>query len=64
MRDECSAILKAVADLGRVERESRNLQEQIETEKSKEMSVKLDRVLADLAQIKKETQMILKQSHG
>ncbi|KAJ8949666.1 hypothetical protein NQ314_008127 [Rhamnusium bicolor] len=59
LRDECSCILKAVNDLGLAERESRNLQEQIETEKSKDFAVKLDRVCSDLEQIQKETQLLL-----
>ncbi|XP_018580090.1 coiled-coil domain-containing protein 22 homolog [Anoplophora glabripennis] len=62
LRDECSSILKAVSDLGLAERESRNLQEQIETEKSKEVAAKLNRVYTDLEQIQKETQILLKQT--
>ncbi|KAJ8946713.1 hypothetical protein NQ318_006971 [Aromia moschata] len=62
LRDECSSILKAVTDLGLAERESRNLQEQIENEKSKEIAAKLERVNSDLEQIQKETQSLLKQS--
>ncbi|KAJ8966465.1 hypothetical protein NQ317_011452 [Molorchus minor] len=59
LRDECSSILKAVTDLGLAERESRNLQEQIETERSKEVAAKLERVCSDLEQIQKETQSII-----
>lgn len=61
LRDECGNILKAISDLGLAERESRNLQEQIETEKVKEVAVKLNRVYSDLEQIQKETQMLIKQ---
>ncbi|VEN41451.1 unnamed protein product [Callosobruchus maculatus] len=59
LRDECGLILKAVTELGQTERESRNLYEQIETEKSKEMSLKLERVCSDLAQIEKETHTLV-----
>ncbi|KAJ8919437.1 hypothetical protein NQ315_016535 [Exocentrus adspersus] len=62
LRDECSSILKAVSELGLSERESRNLQEQIDTEKSKEVAVKLNRVYTDLEQIQKETQVLLNQT--
>ncbi|XP_023016025.1 coiled-coil domain-containing protein 22 homolog [Leptinotarsa decemlineata] len=62
LRDECSNILKAVTDIGLAERESRNLQEQIESEKSKEIGVKLDRVYSDLTQIQRETEMLIKNS--
>ncbi|CAH1159319.1 unnamed protein product [Phaedon cochleariae] len=64
LRDECNNILKAVTDMGVVERESRNIQEQIETEKAKEVGLKLDRVYSDLALIQKETQNLLKQSNN
>ncbi|CAH0560840.1 unnamed protein product [Brassicogethes aeneus] len=60
LRDECSGILKAVEDLGLSERESRNLQEQVETEKVKDIGKKLERVNQDLEQMKKETNILLK----
>ncbi|CAH1106385.1 unnamed protein product [Psylliodes chrysocephalus] len=62
LRDEFNIILKTLEDLGVVERECRNLEEQIEIEKSKEVSVKLERVISDLRQIQKETDMMKKPS--
>lgn len=61
LRAECGDIIKAVTELGLLERESRNLQEQVDGEMAKETAVKLDRVAADLEQVKKETAMLLKQ---
>lgn len=59
LRNEFNAILKGVSDVGQIERECRNLQEQIENEKAKEIGMKLERVTTDLLQIKKETQSLL-----
>ncbi|CAH1959136.1 unnamed protein product [Acanthoscelides obtectus] len=64
LRDECSLILRAVTELGQTERESRNLYEQIETEKSKEISLKLERVTSDLAQIEKETHTLVNRTEN
>jgi Tfp pilus assembly protein PilO len=50
-----------VTDLGAVERECRNLQEQIDSETAKETAVKLERVNKDLQEIRKETEVLLKQ---
>lgn len=44
-----------------LERESRNLQEQVDAEIAKETAIKLDRVTADLEQVRKETALLLKQ---
>lgn len=46
--------------MGLLERESRNLQEQVDGEVAKETAVKLDRVTADLEQVRKETALLLK----
>ncbi|KAJ3657680.1 hypothetical protein Zmor_009467 [Zophobas morio] len=62
LRDDCSVIIKAVTDLGAVERECRNLQEQIDSETAKESAVKLERVNKDLQEMKKETETLLKQT--
>lgn len=64
MRDEFNITLKAVSDVGQIEREIRNLQEQIDTENAKGIGVKLERVESDLLQIQKETQSLMKYSQG
>lgn len=58
LRDEFNTILKAISDVGQIERECRNLQEQMDTEKSKEIGAKLNKVNADLLQIQKETESL------
>ncbi|KAG5882538.1 hypothetical protein JTB14_038149 [Gonioctena quinquepunctata] len=62
LRNECNSILKTTTDLGLTERECRNLEEQIEFEKSIEIDSKLERVYSDLAQIQKETNILMKHS--
>ncbi|CAG9856761.1 unnamed protein product [Phyllotreta striolata] len=62
LRDEFNLILKTLEDLGVLERECRNLEEQIEMEKAKDINIKLDRITSDLKQIQKETDMLRKQS--
>lgn len=62
MRDEFNIILKAVSNVGLIERECRNLQEQIDTEKAKNIGTKLERVKADILLIQKETEMLMKNS--
>lgn len=62
LRDDCSSIIKAVTDLGAVEREYRNLQEQIDSETAKESAVKLERVNKDLQEIRKETESLKRKS--
>ncbi|XP_050507109.1 coiled-coil domain-containing protein 22 [Diabrotica virgifera virgifera] len=64
LRDEFGSILKTLEDLGVVERECRNLEEQIESEKVKEIAIKLDRVYSDIKQIQKETQMLKEQAQS
>lgn len=64
LRDEFSTILRDVSDVGQIERECRNLQEQIDTEKAKEIGAKLERVESDLLQIEKETESLVKYSQN
>ncbi|XP_066154513.1 coiled-coil domain-containing protein 22-like [Euwallacea fornicatus] len=59
LREECNGILQAVSDMGQSERELRNLEEQIETEKSKNVNEKFEKVQNDLTEIKKEIQLLL-----
>ncbi|XP_066257152.1 coiled-coil domain-containing protein 22 homolog [Euwallacea similis] len=59
LREECDGILQAVSDMGQSERELRNLEEQIEIEKSKNVNEKLEKVQSDLTEIKKEIQLLL-----
>lgn len=60
LRDECNAVLKTITDLGLTERETRNLQEQIETESAKEIAIKLEQVTKDIEEIRKESQILMK----
>lgn len=62
LRNEFGIILRDVSDVGQIERECRNLQEQIDTEKAKEIGAKLERVESDLLQIESETESLLKYS--
>ncbi|XP_057665397.1 coiled-coil domain-containing protein 22-like [Diorhabda carinulata] len=61
LREDFGSILKTSEDLGVIERECRNLEEQIEFEKSKEMANKLEKVYSDLKEIQKEIQNLRKQ---
>lgn len=54
LHSECGEIIKAFEEMGQIERESRNLQDQVDAEITKETATKLDRVLADIEQVKKE----------
>ncbi|CAG9762881.1 unnamed protein product [Ceutorhynchus assimilis] len=58
LREECNKILQAVTDMGQAERELRNLEEQLEIEKNKDFRDKLDKVQRDLAEIRKEIEML------
>lgn len=62
LRSECNDVVQAVTDLGLVERECRNLQEQVDAEMSREIGVKLDKVNADLAEIRHETTALMKKA--
>ncbi|XP_060530609.1 coiled-coil domain-containing protein 22 homolog isoform X2 [Cylas formicarius] len=59
LRNEFLSILTAVSDLGQAERELRNLEEQVELEKSKEVKFKLEKVNHDLLEIKKDINLLL-----
>jgi len=59
LREECNGILQSVADMGQAERELRNLEEQIETEKNKDIQNKLGKVQIDLAEIRKEIETLM-----
>lgn len=61
LHTDCGEVVQAVTDLGLVERECRNLQEQVDAELAREISTKLERVNADLAEVKKETTALIKQ---
>lgn len=60
MHNDCSKILQAITNLGLAERESRNLQEQVEAEINKEIGAKLERVHNDLQEVRKETALLMK----
>lgn len=45
--------------MGQAERELRNLEEQVETEKSKDFRSKLEQVQRDLVEIKKEIEVLM-----
>ncbi|XP_017774067.1 PREDICTED: coiled-coil domain-containing protein 22 [Nicrophorus vespilloides] len=53
----CDGIIQTVNDLGFIERESRNLQDQIDAELDKDMATKLERVNADIVELRKETKL-------
>lgn len=54
LHNDCNEIVQAITNLGMVEREARNLQEQVDNEISKEYGTKLERVNRDLQEIRKE----------
>lgn len=56
----CGDLVKLATDLGQIERECSNLQEQIDSERDKDIETKLNRALTDLEQIKRETDALLK----
>lgn len=60
LHNDCSQILQAISNLGLAERESRNLQEQVEAEINKEIGAKLERVQNDLQEVRKETALLIK----
>ncbi|XP_045480720.1 coiled-coil domain-containing protein 22 homolog [Harmonia axyridis] len=61
LHSECGEIVKIISDIGFVERECRNLQEQLDIESAKQISVKLMRVTEDLEKIKEENSNLQKQ---
>uniref|UniRef100_A0AAR5Q7B7 Coiled-coil domain-containing protein 22 homolog n=2 Tax=Dendroctonus ponderosae TaxID=77166 RepID=A0AAR5Q7B7_DENPD len=60
LREECNGILQAVSNIGQAERELRNLEEQIETEKNKDIRDKLDKVQRDLTEMKNEIEVLMR----
>ncbi|XP_044749910.1 coiled-coil domain-containing protein 22 homolog [Coccinella septempunctata] len=61
LHNECGEIVKILSDIGFVERECRNLQEQLDIEAVKQTSVKLQRVTEDLQKIREENVNLQKQ---
>ncbi|XP_050307884.1 coiled-coil domain-containing protein 22 homolog isoform X2 [Anthonomus grandis grandis] len=59
LREECNRILQAISDIGQVEREFRNLDEQTEAERNKDVCDKLRKIQRDLTEIQKEIQLLL-----
>lgn len=60
LHNECDEIIKTVTNIGLAERESRNLQEQVDMEISKGTSAKLEKVNNDLEEVRKEISLLLK----
>lgn len=59
LHSECGDIIKIATEIGTVQREARNLEDQIEVEMAKGTAAKLERVLADIEQVEKETALLL-----
>ncbi|XP_065158539.1 coiled-coil domain-containing protein 22 homolog [Atheta coriaria] len=51
---DCEAIVQAVSDVGLMERECRNVEEQIDAESNREVATKLKRVMNDIEQLRNE----------
>lgn len=62
LHKDCNEIVGAITNLGLLEREYRHLEEQVETEITKEYGTKLERVNRDLQEIKKELGMLMEQN--
>lgn len=60
LHTECEDVIQTVTNLGLVERESRNLEEQIDAETAKGMQAKLERVQNDLLEVRKEAALLIK----
>lgn len=63
LHKDCNEIVAAISNLGILEREYRNLEEQVESEISKEYGTKLERVNKDLLEIKKEIASLIKENN-
>lgn len=61
LHNDCGAIIQAITEMGVTERESRNLQEQIDTEISKAVGISLEQVNADILNIRKEIGLLAEQ---
>ncbi|PNF40363.1 Coiled-coil domain-containing protein 22-like protein [Cryptotermes secundus] len=55
LHSDCSELVQMVEETGATVREIRDLEEQIETERAKNVGANLDRISADLRQMKQET---------
>ncbi|KAJ1530455.1 hypothetical protein ONE63_005357 [Megalurothrips usitatus] len=55
LHSECSELVKMVEETGACVRESRDLEDQIETESAKNVGANFERISADLRQMKQET---------
>ncbi|KAK5643290.1 hypothetical protein RI129_007135 [Pyrocoelia pectoralis] len=63
LHNDCGEVVQAVTNLGLVERECRNLQEQIDAELLREIGSKLERLNVDIAAIKKENAELANKEH-
>ncbi|CAG2102138.1 unnamed protein product [Medioppia subpectinata] len=61
MHEHCDQLLEAVSAIGLILREIRQLEESVETERSRKTASNLSRILADLQQIKLENKQLTKQ---
>ncbi|GLV35520.1 uncharacterized protein CBL_01332 [Carabus blaptoides fortunei] len=64
MHTEYGEVVRASTDLGSIIRESRNLQEQVDTEEAREIGARLERVMADLNQVRSETLTLMNQNNN
>lgn len=63
LHNDCGAIIQAITEMGVIERESRNLQEQIDIEVGKATGVSLERLNTDIKNVKKEIATLMEQIH-
>ncbi|CAG2161872.1 unnamed protein product [Oppiella nova] len=61
MHEHCDQLLESVSAIGLILREIRQLEESVETERSRKTASNLSRILADLQQIKLENKQLAKQ---
>lgn len=61
---DCAELVNYVQETGATAREIRDLEDQIETEKMRNVSGNLDRILADLHQMQKESQVLEEKIHS
>lgn len=58
MHTEYEEVIQISSELGSIIRETRNIQEQVDTEESREIGARLERVMADLTQLRKEAALM------
>lgn len=58
LHSDCNELIILVQDTGAIQREIRELEEQIDTEKTKNVASNLERITADLKQMEKESREI------